>query len=394
VEPRRLAFVPPRYGPDVVGGAELVLRQIASGLAERGWTADVLTTCARDHHTWANEYPAGVTQDGPLTIHRFPVVNDTSGADRARVEHLLAQGEMPTLSDQERWMNDGLRVPELFHHVLDHAADYRAVVVSPYPFWTTFAVGQIAPERTILRPCLHDEPYARMELFEPLFSGAAGLWLQTEPELELLTARFPGAGPVAVAGEGVPVPERYDPEGFRARHGLGDRRFVLYGGRREGAKGWQNLLDGFAEAVRKEDLDLHLVTFGVGEVVPPIDVADRVVDLGFLSDEDRDDAMAAAAAYVQPSALESFSRMVMEAWLAGTPVIANRAGAVVRWHIERSDAGLLYDDDAELEQCLRFVAEEPGAAAALAKPGRDYVLDNYGWPEVLDRVEEDLDAWR
>ena len=60
---------------------------------------------------------------------------------------------------------------------------------------------------------------------------------------------------------------------------------MLYGGRREGAKGWESLLDGFAEAVRKEDLDLHLVTFGVGEVVPPIDVADRVVDLGFLSDD-------------------------------------------------------------------------------------------------------------
>jgi hypothetical protein len=55
---------------------------------------------------------------------------------------------------------------------------------------------------------------------------------------------------------------------------------------------------------------------------------------------------------------------------------------------------LLFDDDAELEQCLRFVTEEPGAAAALAKPGRDYVLDNYGWPAVLDRVEEDLESWR
>ena len=207
-----------------------------------------------------------------------------------------------------------------------------------------------------------------MELFEPLFSGAAGLWLQTDPERELLTPAS-RAEPVAVAGEGVPVPERYDPEGFRSRHGLGDRTFVLYGGRREGAKGWQNLLDGFAQAVRKEDLDLHLVTFGVGEVVPPVDIADRVVDLGFLSDEDRDDAMAAAAAYVQPSALESFSRMVMEAWLAGTPVIANRAGAVVRWHIERSDAGLLYDDDAELEQCLRLVVDAPDAVRALAKPG-------------------------
>jgi glycosyltransferase involved in cell wall biosynthesis len=232
-----------------------------------------------------------------------------------------------------------------------------------------------------------------MELFEPLVTGAAGIWLQTDPELELLQERFPGAGPVAIAGEGLPVPERYQPERFRERHGLGDRRFVLYGGRREGAKGWQDLLDGFAEAVRKEDLDLFLVTFGAGDVQPPVDVADRVIDLGFVSDEDRDDAMAAAAAYVQPSALESFSRMVMEAWLAGTPVIANRASAVVRWHVERSEAGLLYEDDAELEQCLRFVAEAPDAAEALAKPGRDYVLDHYTWPETLDRMEATLDEW-
>ena len=47
------------------------------------------------------------------------------------------------------------------------------------------------------------------------------------------------------------------------------------------------------------------------------------IDLGQLTDRDKDDAFAAAAAYVQPSAMESFSRTVMEAWLAGTPVIAN-----------------------------------------------------------------------
>ncbi|MCB0963408.1 MAG: glycosyltransferase, partial [Acidimicrobiales bacterium] len=107
---------------------------------------------------------------------------------------------------------------------------------------------------------------------------------------------------------------------------------------------------------------------------------------------DRDDAMAAAAAYVQPSALESFSRTVMEAWLAGTPVIANAASAVVAWHCDRAGAGLTYEDDAELEQCLRFVAEDPTDAAALAAGGRDYVLDNYTWPVTLDRMDARLEA--
>ncbi|WP_421120560.1 glycosyltransferase [Aquihabitans daechungensis] len=243
-----------------------------------------------------------------------------------------------------------------------------------------------------MRPCLHDEPEARFELFEPLVTGVAKLWLNTEPEAELLDDLWPSHAPAEVIGEGIPVPESYDPEGFRRRHGLGDRRFVLYAGRREGAKNWDALLDGFVAAIRKEDLDLSLVTFGVGEVHVPPDVADRIIDLGLLTDRDKDDAFAAAAAYLQPSAMESFSRTVMEAWLAGTPVIANAASAVVSWHCDRSGAGLTYDDTTELEQCLRFVAEAPAEAAALAGPGRSYVLDHYTWPATLDRMEASLEA--
>ena len=72
VSDRRIALVPPRYGPDVVGGAELVLREVAHGLAARGWQVDVLTTCARDHYTWANHYPAATTRRRRRHGHPLP----------------------------------------------------------------------------------------------------------------------------------------------------------------------------------------------------------------------------------------------------------------------------------------------------------------------------------
>jgi glycosyltransferase involved in cell wall biosynthesis len=389
---RRLALVPPRYGPGVIGGAELVLQQVAHGLAGRGWDVEILTTCARDHFTWANEWPAGVTRDGAITVRRFEVQQDTSGADRRRLEAAMQQGERLTVAEQERWMNDGLRVPSLFHHLVDHAHTYRAVVVSPYPFWTTFACGQVAPERTILRPCLHDEPYARLEIFQPLFEGAAGLWLQTDPELALARRLFDLPATTEIVGEGVPVPEGYDPDAFRRKHGI-DGRFLLYVGRREGGKGWEPFLEGFAQACRRRELPFQLVTMGTGDIHPPEDIADRVIDLGPLPDVDRDNALAAADAYVQPSALESFSRTVIEAWLAGTAVIANGASDVVRWHCDRSGAGLTYDDDLELEECLAFVADMPDAARELASGGREYALANYTWPVVLDRMEKTIEEW-
>ena len=388
----RLGFVPPRYGPDVIGGAEMVLSETAQGLAGRGWDVEVLTTCARDHFSWDNHYPAGETRDGAVTVRRFPAVVSTSRTDRARLESRILAGEPLTLAEQHRWMNDDLRVPALYHHLLSRSERYRALVFAPYLFWTTFACGQIAPERTLLVPCLHDEPQAALELFRPLFAGAAGTWLLSEPEHRLAHDLGLVPGRHRVVGAGVDVPSSYDPGGFRARHRL-EERFVLFSGRREGGKGWERLLEGFARALAGGELPLTLVTTGTGRVDIPPGLAGRVVDLGFVPIAERNDAMAAADAYLQPSPYESFSRTVMEAWLAGTPVVANAAAEVVRWHCERSGAGLVYEDDADLEQCLRFVAEAPAAAAALAAPGRDYVLAHYRWPGVLDRLEEDLEAW-
>jgi glycosyltransferase involved in cell wall biosynthesis len=259
------------------------------------------------------------------------------------------------------------------------------------------ACSAVAPDRSVLWTCLHDEPYAALDVFRPMFTDVAGLLFQSGPEHDLahrLTAGIEGGdlAPHAEVGCGVEVPATYDPDGFRARYGVRGR-FLLYAGRREGAKGWEALLDAFAAATVRHDLPFSLVTMGSGPVRPPAAVADRVVDLGFLPDADRDSAFAAAEAYVQPSRYEAFSRTVMEAWLAGTPVVANAGSDVVAWHCRRSGAGLLYADADELARHLRFLADAPDRAARLAAGGRAYVLERYRWDAVLDRIEAALGAW-
>jgi glycosyltransferase involved in cell wall biosynthesis len=388
----RLAFAPARFGPGIAGGAEIVLGRMAYGLAERGWNVEILTSTALDHYTWRNDLPSGTTVENGLTVRRFETVI-TPGSERAWLEQQILAGEQLPIGVQQRWMNGGARSPGLFHHLLDHSQDYRAVVFGPYPFWPAFACSQIDPSRSVLWACLHDEPYAYLDLFQPVFTGIAGILLQTEPEHQLahrVVRR--GLSPHEVVGCGVEVPESYDVDAFCKRYDL-KQPFVLYAGRREGAKGWEEFLAAFAHVVHRRALPFSLVTIGVGDVKPPADIADRVIDLGFLADRERDSAFAAAAAYVQTSQYEAFSRTVMEAWLAGTPVIANRKSDVVTWHCERSGAGLLYSDLDELEECLAFVADAPDAAEALGRCGRPYVLENYQWPGVLDRVEECIAAW-
>ena len=51
----KFAFVTPCYGADIGTGAEHACRLIAEHVSERH-DVDVLTTCARDHRSWKNEY--------------------------------------------------------------------------------------------------------------------------------------------------------------------------------------------------------------------------------------------------------------------------------------------------------------------------------------------------
>jgi glycosyltransferase involved in cell wall biosynthesis len=384
----RVAVVPPRYGADIVGGSEAVSREVAIGLAARGWEVDVITTCAADHYTWANDLPAGVTEEDGLRVRRFPTVPSWSRAGH-KAELAIQAGRLPAIDDQVSWISYRFRAPELFAHVVRHAPDYDALVFSPYLFWTTAVCAPAVADRAVVIPCLHDEQYARVDLLRPVLADPAAVWFLSEPEHQLAHRLGPVADHHRVTGAGVDIPDRYDAEGFRSRHGL-TRPFLLYAGRRELGKGWEWLLRAYAFALEHDDPGLDLVTMGVGRVVIPPGLAGRVIDIGFVDPAEKQDAFAAATVYVQPSRLESFSRTIMEAWLAGTPVMAPAAGEVVAWHCHRSGGGLVYDDEEDFARILSSLAASPERGADLAARGRRYVLEHYTWDAVIDLMEDDL----
>jgi glycosyltransferase involved in cell wall biosynthesis len=373
----------------VVGGAESVVREIAAGLAGRGWDVEVLTTCAVDHFTWANDLPEGTTEEDGATIRRFATVHHRSRRALA-AQRSIDAGAVPPIDDQWTWVNGRFTAPGLHRHLLRHGAGFDTVVFAPYLFWTTTACVGAVP-RAVVMPCLHDETYARLDVIRPVLGDPASVWFLSEPEHQLAHCLGQVYPRHTVTGAGVDVPAGYDPAGFRRRHGL-TRPFVLYAGRREAGKGWDWLLATVAEAARLGAPDLDLVTIGVPPVAVDRAGPVRVIDLGFLPAAERNDAFAAALAYLQPSRMESFSRTVMEAWLAGTPVLVIDGSEVVAWHCERSGGGARFADGAELATRLRRLTDDPAGAAAMAGRGRRYVLDYYAWPVVLDRMEADLTA--
>ena len=388
--PGRVAFVPLRYGSQIVGGSEALTREIAIGLAARSWEVEVLTTRVLDHAAMADELPEGTTEEDGLTIRRFSTVHHWSQPG-LRAQRLVQDGIQPPVDDQWTWVSWRFSMPDLFHHLLRHAPEFDAVVFSPYMFWNTTACLSAVDGNAVVMPCLHDESYARMQVMRPVLSEPRSVWFLSEPEHQLAHRLGPVADRHTVTGAGVHAPASYDPDGFRARHGI-RRPFVLYAGRREKDKGWGWLLETFAAAVGRGLDGVDLVTFGSGQVDAPPGIADRVIDLGFVSESDRNDAFAAALAYVQPSRMESFSRTVMEAWLARTPVLVISGSEVVEWHCQRSGGGIPFSGPDDLAAHIGRLQADPGEAARLGEAGRSYVLREYDWPVVLDRIEADLES--
>ena len=81
----------------------------------------------------------------------------------------------------------------------------------------------------------------------------------------------------------------------------------------------------------------------IGKEMLPIPDHPRIRHLGFLDDQDKFDALAAADLLLMPSYYESLSMVALEAWALGKPVLANGRCEVLRGQCIRSQAGLYYE---------------------------------------------------
>lgn len=385
----------------MVGGAETLARLLAEQLVARGHGVDVLTTCAVNHFTWANTLPQGYSCESGVGVHRFPV----APRDGKRHQHLhgaIARGFPATYAEQVEWMATSVFSGDL----LAAAGDYDWLIALPYLFGTTFWTTVAHPARTVLMPCLHDEQHAHQSVVVDALTSARGIMANAAGEKRLIErlmrahrppAGSPNANEPAIVGAGFDDAERPDEAkvaAFRRRHRLPED-YLLYAGRREQAKGLDDLFD-FYRAFRRECSDgaPALVLMGTGDLATPHDLRPHVVDLGFVDLADRATVYAGASVLIQPSRLESFGMVLFEAWLAGTPVLVNSASEVLRDHIDASAGGLAYGDAAEFAVALNSLLGDAGLRTDMAAAGRAYTLGEFSWDSVVERFTGALARWR
>jgi glycosyltransferase involved in cell wall biosynthesis len=164
----------------------------------------------------------------------------------------------------------------------------------------------------------------------------------------------------------------------------------VYVGRIDRNKGCEELFGYFQEYLKLPYGRLTLVL--VGNSVLDVPRHPRIRHLGFLEDEDKFDAMAAADLLVMPSYYESLSMVALEAWALGKPVLANGRCDVLKGQCIRSNAGLYYESLPEFIETLTAMERQRWLNASLGRNGRHFFRDNYDWPIIekkyLDTLEQ------
>ncbi|MDX6645803.1 MAG: hypothetical protein QOK40_1530 [Miltoncostaeaceae bacterium] len=378
----RVAFVVQRYGTEVNGGAELEARSLAELLRDDA-DVTVLTTCALDYRTWADHYPPGETAVNGVRVLRFPV---DGPRDEAAFEALSARvlgGAERGPEVERRWMAaQGPRCSGLVAHLAEDPSRYDVVVVVTYLYAHAHDVLPLVAERAILVPTLHEDPPIVLGIYDAVFAAPRLLVFNSEEERELARRRF-GVGDdrARVVGLAVdPPPPDADGARFRERHGVG-RPYALCVGRIDPSKGSAELLahhERYVAASRGDGLDLVMLGRSV------MDLPERrwLHAPGFVSEEDKHDALAGAACVVLPSPYESLSIAMLEAWSHGVPTVANAASPVLVGQSRRSNGGLWYGDAAEYALCLALLAQRPPLAMAIGRQGRRHVEQRLSWERV------------
>lgn len=381
----KIAFICPWYGPDIPGGAEAEGRRTVENLHQRGIPVEVWTTCVKDFEgNWSrNDYPAGDAQINRVPVKRFPV-SPRNGELFSSLNRRIMTGERLSRQEEDLFFQHMINSPLLYQHIRRHGFEYLLFFI-PYLFSTTYYGARIYPDRSFIIPCLHDEGYAHLEILGELFHRVRGMIFHTRFEMNL------GQGLYGLTkaqthffGEGIDTEIHSDPERFRQKFQIKEP-YLLYAGRRDAGKNTPLLMNYFALFKKRNPSNLKLILIGNLPVQIPFDWKEDILDLGFVSKQDKYDAYGGAELFCQPSVMESFSIVIMEAWLCGTPVLVNTLCPVTVEHCQNSQGGLFFKDYLEFEGCLQEMRANPELAKEMARNGREYVLSHFHWDLISHR---------
>jgi hypothetical protein len=391
--PLRFTFVSPRYGADILGGAETQARRVAERLAARGHDVRVLTTRARRYDTWASELPEGTATQNGVAVQRYAALPRHQPWDEVLK---WLSGRVPSsLALARAWARaQGPVAPELADRLPAEAAERDLIVFFQLLSHLTFTGLPIVAAQSALVPQVHEE--------RPIYTALAGrtltmpraLLVNTDAEMARI-ARV-ARGPLTTmerAGVGLETPT----PASSAFVPPTPHPYLVVMGRQGKARPlpavWRALGSGSSFPpldVRGAHVpwsEVRLVT--VGETSHVYDEVPGVVQAGYVTDRDRWDILRGAIALVNPSVYESLSLVLLEAWTVERPAVVHSRCDVTADRVRQSGGGIAVDFARPAEAAAAIASHlcRESARTAMGAAGATHARQSFSWDRVLDVYE-------
>ena len=388
----RLAVIVQRYGAELNGGAELHARYVAEHLARHA-EIEVLTTCATDYITWRNELNPGVEQVNGVPVRRFPVSRERDAHEFGQRSTVVFE-EPHSVAAELAWLrSEGPTSPSLVNHLRRHGDTYDYCLFFSYRYYHAYHGIRVTGPRALLVPTAERDPALGLHIFGGGFRSVRALMYNSYEERALINAVAKNDDvPGVVVGIGSEVPAHPEPQRFRQATGI-EGPVLIYVGRIDENKGCRELFDYFQRYAR---LSPQLSLVLIGNPVMPIPEHPRIRHLGYVTDQEKFDALAAADLLVMPSQYESLSMVTLEAWALSRPVLVNGRCDVLCGQCIRSNGGLYYENYEEFAETLNAIVSNSSLRDALGTNGRAYFNAHYTWSvierkylDMLDRLERE-----
>jgi glycosyltransferase involved in cell wall biosynthesis len=287
-----------------------------------------------------------------------------------------------SIADELSWLeSEGPASRALVNYLArDDAFDF--VVLFSYRYYHAYHAARRLAHKAVLVPTAERDPAIALRIFGPVFRSVRAIMYNSHEERAMIQAAAQnGDVPGVVVGVGSEVPDRADAERFRQKFDI-RRPFAIYIGRIDENKGCGELFSFYKRYASTFPRGLDLVV--IGSAVMKVPDHPRIRHLGFVSDEDKFDALAAADLLIMPSYFESLSMVALEAWAMGKPVLANGRCDVLKGQCIRSSAGLYYESYQEFVEALHAMEASGSLHARLGRNGREYFRQHYAWA-VIER---------
>ncbi len=343
-----------------------------------------------------------MSQEQGLKIRRFKVdKRDRLNFDAVNASILslassdLKPGVSPVSLDSAAiFCSENINSTNLLNYLKEHKNKYQAFLFLPYLYGVILNGLEIVASRAFLQPCLHDEAYAYLPQVAKIFHSAKGLLFISEGEAQLARNLY-GAGIIPksiVAGAAIEVSHSNNTQIDRIKEfQIKQERFVLCLGRRDTTKNTDLLVKAYTTFKQEHpDSNLKLVIVGPGNpsFLKPMK---GLIDLGLVTEPQKEALLANCLALFQPSQNESYSRVIMEAWFYGKPAAAHRNCLATAIAIESAQGGWLAETELEWAELFATVDQlEEKILIAYGSNGHSYVEENAVWDKVIARYETAL----